>query len=63
MDDNQEEWNDLTRRLDEYMSALENQIDSIEKYPAEERIIDEAFSRPLIRYVEYVYNVDPVSIF
>ena len=63
MDDNQEEWVDLTRRLDEYMSAFQNQVDSFEKYDPEERVVDEAFSRPLIRYVEYVYNVDPVSIF
>ena len=62
MDDNQEEWNDLTRRLDEYMSDLENQIDSFEKYPPEERVVDEAFSQPLISYAKYVNNVGPTSI-
>ena len=62
VDDNQEEWADLTRRLDEYMSALERQIDSFEKYSPEERVVDEAFSRPFIRYVEYVYNIVPVLL-
>ena len=55
IDDNREEWTDLTRRLEEYMFAIENQIESFEKYHSEDReAVDEAFSRPLIRYVEYV---------
>ena len=54
IDDNQEEWVDLTRRLDGYMSALENQIDSFEEYPPEERVVDDAFRQPLDHYVESV---------
>ncbi|CCA69466.1 hypothetical protein PIIN_03366 [Serendipita indica DSM 11827] len=34
------------------MFAIDNQIDSFEKYPAEERVVDEAFKQPLIHYVE-----------
>ncbi|CCA76677.1 related to archipelago beta form (F-box-WD40 repeat protein) [Serendipita indica DSM 11827] len=52
IDDNQEEWDEITRRLDQYMSSMENQIDSFEKYPPEDRKVDEAFSRPLVHYVE-----------
>ncbi|CAG7847963.1 Vegetative incompatibility protein HET-E-1 [Serendipita indica DSM 11827] len=52
VEDNQEDWDDLTRRLEEYMFAIDNQIDSFEKYPAEERVVDEAFKQPLIHYVE-----------
>ena len=37
------------------MLAIEKQIDSFERYPLEDRAaVDEAFKRPLIRYVEYV---------
>ena len=60
MDDNQEEWVDLTRRLDGYMSALERQIELFEKYPPEERVVDEAFSQPLIHYVKYVCILIPL---
>ncbi|CAG7852310.1 COMPASS-like H3K4 histone methylase component WDR5B {ECO:0000303/PubMed:19567704} Short=AtWDR5B {ECO:0000303/PubMed:19567704} [Serendipita indica DSM 11827] len=52
VEDNQEDWDDLTRRLEEYMFAIDNQIDSFEKYPADERVVDEAFRQPLIHYVE-----------
>ena len=45
---------DLTRRLDEYMSALENQLESFEEYPPEERVVDDAFRRPLDHYVKSV---------
>ncbi|CCA76730.1 related to archipelago beta form (F-box-WD40 repeat protein), partial [Serendipita indica DSM 11827] len=56
INDNQEEWDEITRRLDQYMSSMENQIDSFEKYPPEDRKVDEAFSRPLVHYVELVEN-------
>ena len=39
------------------MSALEKQNASFETYPPEERIVDEAFNRPLIQYVEYVIGL------
>ncbi|CCA70376.1 related to archipelago beta form (F-box-WD40 repeat protein), partial [Serendipita indica DSM 11827] len=48
---NQDDWNDVIQRLEEYMTAIENQIDSFENYPPEERVVDEAFSEPLIHYV------------
>ena len=43
--------------MEEYMSTLEKQIASFETYPPEERVVDEAFSRPLIQYVEYVIDL------
>ena len=43
------------------MFAIENQIDSFEKYTPEDRAaVDEAFKRPLIRYVEYVKLSHPL---
>ncbi|CAG7855300.1 WD repeat-containing protein 5B [Serendipita indica DSM 11827] len=57
IDDNQGDWNDLVRRLEEYMWAIESQIDSLEKYPPEDRVVDEAFSQPLIRYVELLEDI------
>ncbi|CCA77963.1 related to WD40-repeat protein (notchless protein) [Serendipita indica DSM 11827] len=54
IDDNQEGWSDLVRRLEEYMSAIEHQVDSFENYPAEDRVVDKAFSQPLIHYVEFL---------
>ena len=39
------------------MTALEEQITLFEAYPVEERVVDEAFSRPLVQYVEYVINL------
>ncbi|CAG7851430.1 SubName: Full=Related to WD40-repeat protein (Notchless protein) {ECO:0000313/EMBL:CCA73057.1} [Serendipita indica DSM 11827] len=50
-DDNKEEYIGLIERLEGYMSAVEDQIDLFEQYPPEDRAVDEAFSRPLIRYV------------
>ncbi|CCA74228.1 related to WD40-repeat protein (notchless protein) [Serendipita indica DSM 11827] len=55
--DNQEEWSDLTERLEEYMLGIERQIDSFEKYPAEDRVVDEAFRQPLIHYVELLEDI------
>ncbi|CCA71147.1 hypothetical protein PIIN_05082 [Serendipita indica DSM 11827] len=52
VDDNKGEFTDLAQRLEEYMLAIEDQIDSFEEYPPEDRVVDEAFRRPLIRYVE-----------
>ncbi|CCA73897.1 related to archipelago beta form (F-box-WD40 repeat protein) [Serendipita indica DSM 11827] len=60
IDDNREEWDEITRRLDRYMTSMENQIDSFEKYPPEDRKVDEAFSRPLIHYVEVLEEFDRV---
>ena len=60
IDDNREEWIDLTHRLDGYMSTLENQIDSFEEYPPEERVVEDAFRRPLIQYVKYVCMLIPL---
>ncbi|CCA75475.1 hypothetical protein PIIN_09458 [Serendipita indica DSM 11827] len=51
-DDNQEEWADLAQRLEEYMSSVESTITTFESYPQEERVVHQAFSQPLIRYVE-----------
>ncbi|CAG7847684.1 SubName: Full=Uncharacterized protein {ECO:0000313/EMBL:CCA73374.1} [Serendipita indica DSM 11827] len=52
IESNQEEWTDLTRRLEEYIIALEEQIALIEKYPPEDRAIHEAIKRPLTHYIE-----------
>ncbi|CAG7853432.1 SubName: Full=Uncharacterized protein {ECO:0000313/EMBL:CCA75611.1} [Serendipita indica DSM 11827] len=57
IDDNQGDWSDLVRRLEEYMWAIENQIDSLEKYPPQDRVVDEAFSQPLVRYVEVLEDI------
>ncbi|CAG7854436.1 SubName: Full=Related to WD-repeat protein, putative-Talaromyces stipitatus {ECO:0000313/EMBL:CCA76247.1} [Serendipita indica DSM 11827] len=57
IDDNQGDWNDLVRRLEQYMWAVESQIDSLEKYPPEDRAVDEAFSQPLIHYVELLEDI------
>ncbi|CCA72180.1 related to archipelago beta form (F-box-WD40 repeat protein) [Serendipita indica DSM 11827] len=51
-DDNQDEWNELIQRLDGYMSAVQNQIDAFEKYPPEERAVDDALSQSLVEYVK-----------
>ncbi|CCA77814.1 related to WD40-repeat protein (notchless protein), partial [Serendipita indica DSM 11827] len=56
IESNKEEWTDLTRRLKSYMSTLEERIDLFEGYPLKDRAVDEAFSQPLIHYVEYVYS-------
>ena len=62
IDDNREDWTDLTRRLEEYKSSIENQIDLVKKYPlADGAAVDEAFSRPLNRYVEYVKWPHPLQ--
>ncbi|CAG7855289.1 SubName: Full=Related to archipelago beta form (F-box-WD40 repeat protein) {ECO:0000313/EMBL:CCA74347.1} [Serendipita indica DSM 11827] len=37
--------------------AVESQIDSLEKYPPEDRAVDEAFSQPLIHYVELLEDI------
>ena len=62
IDDNREEWTDLTRRLGEYKSSIENQIELVKKYPLTDgAVVDEAFSRPLNRYVEYVKLPHPLQ--
>ena len=44
------------------MFAIENQIDSLANYPLEEiTTLDEAFSRPLVRYVECVETSNPLQ--
>lgn len=57
IDNNQEEWLDLIRRVNEYMSVLEEQIALFEAYPPEDRAVDEAFSRPLINYIESLEDI------
>ncbi|CAG7847992.1 SubName: Full=Related to WD40-repeat protein (Notchless protein) {ECO:0000313/EMBL:CCA69788.1} [Serendipita indica DSM 11827] len=57
INDNQEEWVDLTRRLREYMSSIESQMKSFEEYPPAERVVDKAFSQPLIEYVESLEEI------
>lgn len=52
VDDNQEEWNDLTQRLEGYMSAIDDQIDAFEKYSPAERAVDDALSQSLAHYVK-----------
>ncbi|CCA75243.2 hypothetical protein PIIN_09227, partial [Serendipita indica DSM 11827] len=54
IENNREEWSDLTRRLKEYMSTLEEQIALFETYSPADRGVNEAFSRPLIHYVEFL---------
>ncbi|CCA77942.1 related to WD40-repeat protein (notchless protein) [Serendipita indica DSM 11827] len=62
IDDNQEEWSDLVQRLEEYMSAIQDQIDLFEDYPAEDRAVDKAFSQPLIRYVEFLESLYTTAV-
>ena len=57
MESNHEEWTELARRLKDYLSAMEEQTALFETYPPNERAVDEAFSQPLIRYVEYVMRL------
>ncbi|CCA70722.1 hypothetical protein PIIN_04656 [Serendipita indica DSM 11827] len=54
IESNQEEWVNLKGRLKEFMSAIEGQITLFETYPQRERLVEEAFSRPLIHYVEFL---------
>ncbi|CCA72703.1 hypothetical protein PIIN_06640 [Serendipita indica DSM 11827] len=54
VDDNQEEWNDLTQRLEGYMSAIDDQIDAFEKYSPAERAVDDALSQSLAHYVNKI---------
>ncbi|CCA74792.1 related to S. pombe trp-asp repeat containing protein [Serendipita indica DSM 11827] len=54
VDNNQEGWADLTQRMEGYMLAIENQIESFAKYPPEDREVNEAFSRPLTDYVDFL---------
>ncbi|CAG7854334.1 SubName: Full=Related to archipelago beta form (F-box-WD40 repeat protein) {ECO:0000313/EMBL:CCA76847.1} [Serendipita indica DSM 11827] len=49
IDDNQEDWIDLTQRMEQYKSAIKDQIDSFPKYPPEESLPDEVLSC-LLRY-------------
>ncbi|CAG7853008.1 WD repeat-containing protein 5B [Serendipita indica DSM 11827] len=57
IDSNQEGWSDLARRLTNYMGALENQITLFEIHPIENRAVNEAVSRPLIQYVEFLEDM------
>ncbi|CCA76243.1 related to archipelago beta form (F-box-WD40 repeat protein) [Serendipita indica DSM 11827] len=59
---NQEEWTDLVQRLKRYMSALEERTTLFETYPQEERVVDEAFRRPLIHYVEFLETMHDMVV-
>lgn len=39
------------------MSALEEQLTLFDAYPPQERVINKAFSRPLVRYIEFLENI------
>ncbi|CCA75727.1 hypothetical protein PIIN_09717 [Serendipita indica DSM 11827] len=54
IDNNQEEWNDLKRRLVEQSSTLEEQLTLFTASPLEDGTIDSAISRALVNYGEYV---------
>ncbi|CCA70377.1 hypothetical protein PIIN_04316 [Serendipita indica DSM 11827] len=54
IESNQEGWNDLKRRIRKYISVLEDQVTVFEKYPPADRAIDEAFSQPLVHYIEFL---------
>ncbi|CCA75380.1 related to vegetatible incompatibility protein HET-E-1 [Serendipita indica DSM 11827] len=54
IENNQEEWTDLRKRLRGYLSTLEKQITLFESYPREDRAVDKAFSQPLIDHVEFM---------
>ncbi|CCA75830.1 hypothetical protein PIIN_09818 [Serendipita indica DSM 11827] len=62
IESNQEEWTDLTRRLKEYMSALEERTALFETYPLGDRAVDEVFSRPLIHYVEFLEDMHDMVV-
>ncbi|CAG7852026.1 Vegetative incompatibility protein HET-E-1 [Serendipita indica DSM 11827] len=52
IDNNQEEWNDLKRRLVEQSSTLEEQLTLFTASPLEDGTIDSAISRALVNYGE-----------
>ncbi|CCA78096.1 hypothetical protein PIIN_01769, partial [Serendipita indica DSM 11827] len=54
VENSQEGWINLTQRFKEYIYALEEQITLFEAYPPEDRVVNEAFNRSLIRYVEFL---------
>ncbi|CAG7853144.1 COMPASS-like H3K4 histone methylase component WDR5B {ECO:0000303/PubMed:19567704} Short=AtWDR5B {ECO:0000303/PubMed:19567704} [Serendipita indica DSM 11827] len=62
IENNQAEWTDLTRRLKEFMSALEGQIALFETYSLGERVVDEAFRRPILHYVEFLEETHDVVV-
>ncbi|CCA68914.1 related to archipelago beta form (F-box-WD40 repeat protein) [Serendipita indica DSM 11827] len=57
IDSNKEDLNDLIARLEGYMSSIEKQVDLFERYSPEERIVEEAFSQPFIRYVKFLEDL------
>ncbi|CAG7846632.1 Uncharacterized WD repeat-containing protein alr3466 [Serendipita indica DSM 11827] len=57
LESTREEWNDLTRRLRDYMGALEESIILLETYPLREWTVDQAVSQPLIHYVEFLEDM------
>ncbi|CCA73757.1 hypothetical protein PIIN_07712, partial [Serendipita indica DSM 11827] len=62
IESNQEEWTDLTWRLEGYMSALEERITLFETYSLEDRAVDDAFSQPLVQYVEFLETIHDTAV-
>ncbi|CCA76412.1 hypothetical protein PIIN_10405, partial [Serendipita indica DSM 11827] len=54
---NQNEWSDLIQRLENYISALEERMTLLKTYPPGDSIVDDALSRPLTNYVEFLENL------
>lgn len=61
-ENNQEEWIDLARRLKGYISALEERVAIFETYPPEDRVVDKAFSQPLIHYTEFLETMNDMVV-
>ncbi|CCA77501.1 hypothetical protein PIIN_11478 [Serendipita indica DSM 11827] len=53
---NQEDWSEIIQRLQNYLSAIEEQI-TLLKRENTSRPLDEAFCRPLARYVKHLEDL------
>ncbi|CCA74248.1 hypothetical protein PIIN_08201 [Serendipita indica DSM 11827] len=54
MENNKEEWTNLTLRLKDYMISLEKRVACLDKCPPEDRAADEKLIQPLTHYVEFL---------
>ncbi|CCA76447.1 hypothetical protein PIIN_10440 [Serendipita indica DSM 11827] len=62
IDSNQEDWKDLTQRLGEYKTALEEQTALIGKYPIADKDVYEALNQPLARYMELLKGMQTMVV-
>ncbi|CCA72103.1 related to WD40-repeat protein (notchless protein) [Serendipita indica DSM 11827] len=53
-EDNQEQWKDFMRHLEDYISTIENLIEWFERDSPEAMSVTDAFSQPLVHYVKHL---------